>query len=300
MLTWRNVQTNYAQPDVMLGLDLGGIIERAVLANAIANEVTTDWVGQRWADTVTGGTDQVQRMLEDAKATGVSPFSELVQRFPSGRELRVEYTTVRLGGGAGLIAIGRSLEAVSGLRSRLIEGRETMERDFWKLRDVATRYRLQFDLSPQPLILIDDELELLEANPIALQVIGQAGIIDLDLAQRSLLRSTLARVREQGRAPGVLIRFSDNQTWLVRASIVSVEGVPAYLLQLAPAQCLDQGIASLQNPSDREAMRKAIEDQVAAVERRCVTSATRELARKHHASVRAAGASDDDEPSGSA
>ncbi len=291
------MSTNFAQPDITLGLDTGGLIRRAILANEIANEVATEWVGRRWADTVTSGTDEVHRMIEDAKAAGISPFRELVQRFPSGRELRIEYATVSLGADAGLIAVGRSLQAVSGLRSDLIEGRESMERDFWKLRDLATRYRLQFDLSREPMVLVDGDLKLIEANPIALEVVGHAGMVDLDPRQQGILRATLARVREQGRAPGVLIRFRDRQNWLVRASVESFDGVPAYLLRLTYVQDRVRDDASSSAP-DRAAMRKLIEAQVEAIERQCVAVASRAIARSHNAPQLRS--NDDDESSGSA
>ena len=59
--------------------------------------------------------------------------------------IRDRYTTVLLGGHAGLLAIGKSLQAVAELQSRLITAQQTMERDYWKLRDVETKYRLLFD-----------------------------------------------------------------------------------------------------------------------------------------------------------
>ena len=45
-------------------------------------------------------------------------------------------TTVRLGGKAGLIAIGRNLQAVAELQSRLIAAQQAMEQEYWKLREV--------------------------------------------------------------------------------------------------------------------------------------------------------------------
>lgn len=39
---------NFAQPDITLSLDSSGVIRQAVLANAMADEAVTSWVGQRW------------------------------------------------------------------------------------------------------------------------------------------------------------------------------------------------------------------------------------------------------------
>src|SRR5664279_3372524 len=97
-----------AQPDVTLLLDMDGVIREATLSGAISSEGVDGWLGRPWGDTVSDlGGEKVRRMLEDAKARGVSAFRQVTQRFPSGLELPVEYTTLMLGGRAGLIAIGK-------------------------------------------------------------------------------------------------------------------------------------------------------------------------------------------------
>ena len=144
-----------AQPDVTLHLDLGGVIQRVSLSDAVPGEGAQAWLGCPWAETVgnQGGGD-VQRMLEDARTKGVSAFRQLAQRFPGGLELPMEYAAVRLGGKAGLLAIGKNLQAVAELRSRLLVAQEAMERDFWKLRHVETRYRLLFDATNEAVLLL--------------------------------------------------------------------------------------------------------------------------------------------------
>ena len=117
-----------AQPDVTLLLDMDGVIREATLSKAIPDEMISTWLGRPFVETVvaTGG-DKVRRMVEDARASGISAFRQLTQRFPSGRELPMEYTTVLLGGRAGLLAIGKNLQAVAELQSRLIAAQQAME-----------------------------------------------------------------------------------------------------------------------------------------------------------------------------
>jgi transcriptional regulator PpsR len=163
-------------------------------------------------------------------------------------ELLLEYTTVRLGGKAGLIAIGRNLQAVAELQSRLIAAQQTMERDYWKLREVETRYRLLFTASNEAVLLIRAaDLRIVEANPAALRALGLApkrlesvagaGLLsELVPAERERLQATLARVREQGQAPGMLIHIGPARAaWLVRASLMKSGAGAVFLLQLAPA-----------------------------------------------------------------
>ena len=90
--------------------------------------------------------------------------------------LPIEYTAVRLGEDAGLIAIGRSLQAVTELQSRLVEAQQTMERDYWKLREVETRYRLLFGFSSDAVGSRPrrvNGLAIQDLNPAASRVLGR-------------------------------------------------------------------------------------------------------------------------------
>lgn len=237
-----------AQPDVTLLLDLDGVIRQVSLADGIPGEGLQALVGRSWAETVGDvGGDKIRRMIEDARASGVSGFRQVNQRFPNGLEMPVEYTTVRLGGKAGLMAIGKSLEAVAELQGRLVATQQALERDYWKLREVETRYRLLFNASSEAVLLVrSDNLRIVEANRAALQALdlaparreGPDGREFLDKvaeSDREALLAMLARVREQGQTPGILVHFgADRKPWLVRASLMSFDPGPVLMLQLAP------------------------------------------------------------------
>ena len=112
------------------------------------------WLGRPWVDTVgeVGG-ENVRRMVNDARSTGVSAFRQVAQRFPSGLELPIEYTAVRLGPGRPA-RDRQEPQAVAELQSRLIAAQQAMERDYWKLREIETRSRLLFDASNEAVLLI--------------------------------------------------------------------------------------------------------------------------------------------------
>ena len=238
-----------SQPDVTILLDLEGVIREVTFSSTIADENSETWLGRSWIETVEGpGTANVKRMVEDARATGISAFRQVTQRFPSGLELPMEYTTVLLGGRAGLLAIGKNLQAIAELQSRLITAQQTMERDYWKLREVETRYRLIFDASNDAVVLLKaSNLRILEANPAAMQALdlspqardGVAGrelIPELDPAERDSVQAMLLRVREQGKAPGIIVHLGrKRKPWTVRATLMTAEPGPVFLLQLAPA-----------------------------------------------------------------
>jgi transcriptional regulator PpsR len=168
-------RVSIAQPDITLKLDLDGVIRGASLSDAIPGEVLEGWVGRPWADTVGSvGGDRVRSMVQDARAAGVSGFHQFTQRFPSGLELPMEFTTVRLGGQAGLLAVGKNLQAVAEMQSRLIAAQQAREQDYWKLREIETRSRLLFDASSEAVVMVlADSLRVVEAGDT-----GCPGILD--------------------------------------------------------------------------------------------------------------------------
>ena len=231
-----------AQPDVTLTLDLGGVIRDVVLSNAVSDEPVSDWVGRPWVETVgETGSGKVMRMVEDARESGVSAYRQVTQRFPSGLEVPMEYTTVRLGGKAGLIAIGRNLHTVAELQARLIAAQQAMEQEYWKLREVETRYRLLFDASNEAVLLLKaDTLRVMEVNPAAIRGLGLSRgrelLPEMAPEEREVFQAMLQRVRQSGRAPGILLHLGPDQAaWLVRASLMTSEPGPLFLVQLASA-----------------------------------------------------------------
>lgn len=204
-------------------------------------EAVQPWLGRHWTETVTSvGTDQVRRMLSDATSAGVSAFGRVTQRFPSGLELPIEYTAVRLGKHGNLLAVGKSVQAVEQLQSRLVAAQRARERDYWKLRDVETRYRMLFDASTDAVVLLAmDTLHVLDANPAALRAFGftrdHEFLADFSPTDQDALRGLLQRARDQGRVPGILVHLgSAAEIWSARASLLPTEQGSVFLLQLNP------------------------------------------------------------------
>ena len=230
-----------SQPDVTLLLDLDGVIRGATLADGLPADGLEDWVGRAWVDTVVdGGGDKIKRMLQDARNSGVSAYRMVTQRFPNGLELPVEYSTIRLGGKGVLIAIGKNQQTVAELQNRLIAAQQAREQDYWKLREVETRYRLLFDTSNEAVLLVRaDGLKVVEANLAALRTLsltpGQDMLPALPSNEHDMFRTMLARVREQGRAPGIVVHLGDTrEAWTMRASMLNSEPGHVFLLQLFP------------------------------------------------------------------
>ncbi|EGV19617.1 transcriptional regulator PpsR [Thiocapsa marina] len=242
--------TNLAQPDVTIFLDHAGVIRRAALSPAFRGEALDAWVGRPWAETVDSfGSESLRSLVDDARDSGVSAFRQVNQIFPSGLRLPIEYTAVRLGGDAGLVAIGRSLQAVTELQTRLVEAQQTMERDYWKLREVETRYRLLFGSSSDAVILLRvTGLAIQDINPAASRALGGSTVARRPLVgkdfsgelvdgERDLFHAMLRRLDEQGSAPGILLHLGvERAAWMVRASRLASEAGSLYLLQLTATE----------------------------------------------------------------
>ena len=232
---------NFAQPDITLVLDEAGVIQKATLSNSVAGEGVGAWVGRPWTETVGLDTGEVQQIVADARASGVSAFRHVLQRFPSGLELPMEYTTIRVGGtGGGLLAMGKSLKVVAELQSRLVAAQQATEQEYWKLRDVETRCRLLFDASTEAVVMIGaEDFRVAEANPAAVRSLHMAPGWDflegLAEPEREVFLATLQQVREQGRAPGILMRLGpQREACTVRATLMASEPGLRYLLHITP------------------------------------------------------------------
>jgi transcriptional regulator PpsR len=116
-----------------------------------------------------------------------------------------------------------------------------MEQDYWKLREVETRYRLLFDASTEAVLLLTAEnLRIIEANPAAIRVLGLVPGRDLlpemSVEERGPFQAMLQRVRHSGRAPGTLLHIGPGRDgWTARASLMASDPGPIFMLQLAPA-----------------------------------------------------------------
>lgn len=238
------IGTNVPQPDITLHLDIDGVIRDATLSQAFPHEDLDHWIGRPWFETVSGvGSDKVKRLVEDARWLRVTGFRQINQRFPSGREILVEYATIRLGERDGLIAIGRNLQAVAELQARLVEAQQSMERKYWQLREVETRYRHLFDHADEPVLLVRAaNLRILEANPAAMRALraeggeGRVVLGEVAAEDREAFQAMLARARAHGKSTGILVRLGvHRELWLVRASLMNSDTGDLFLLQLARA-----------------------------------------------------------------
>jgi len=238
--------------DVALVLDREGVIrDVAVGAEDLKAEGYGRWLGQPWVETVTvESRPKVEALLEEAGSDTPPPWRHINHPSPGGGDLPVLYSAIKVGKTGPVVAVGRSLRAASILQQRLIEAQQSLERDFARMRQAETRFRLLFQTASEAILVVDAaSLVVTEANPAALRLLGNGGqgIVGRPLAEAFDERSatvvgTLAStVRAAGQADEVRVRSRAGQReFRLSAALFRVDGSSHLLARVAP---LDAGAA---------------------------------------------------------
>lgn len=157
----------------------GRIVDVAVSQGDLCSHGFADWVGEAWIDTMTvESRPKVLEMLADA-AGDAPPRWRQVNHPTAGGDVPVRYLVMALGDGGDkdgrLIAIGRDMRGVAAVQQRLLQTQQSLERDYIRLRQAETRYRLLFDMSSEPVLIVDAETRRVrEANPAAHRLLDAA------------------------------------------------------------------------------------------------------------------------------
>ena len=116
-----------------------------------------EWFGRPWLETVTEDSrPKVEALIRDAAARAAPRWRHINQVAAlGGASVPILFSAVRLGKADRAVAFGRDLRAVSALQQRLMEAQRSVERDYARLRQAETRYRLLFQMSPEPVLVLD-------------------------------------------------------------------------------------------------------------------------------------------------
>ncbi|WP_428981209.1 transcriptional regulator PpsR [Methylopila turkensis] len=198
-----------AAADVALVLDASGVVrDVAYSAPELPPEGIEDWVGALWLDLVTiESRSKVEALLRDAVAEGPTRPREVNHIVANGRDMPIRYSTIRMDDDGRILALGRDLRSVATLQQRLVETQLLLEREYSKIRNAETRYRLLFQLSTEAVLIVDEASErVVEANAAASKLIGETaqrtigrGLADLfDERSAQNVRRVIATARTLG------------------------------------------------------------------------------------------------------
>ena len=243
--------------DIALVIDERGIIQRVDqrACTPLASDAH-EWIGHRWADTVTTESrPKLERLMAEATAMCATKKREVNHTSRSGgASVPVAYTCIRLGARGPILAVGRDLGISAALQQRFLGVQQEMERNYSRARQSEARYRLLFQVATDAVMVVDGStLEIVEVNQSAcelfdltpVQVMGQTATFGFERASRTpvlaMLNAALAsgqsaetRAHLMGKASSASVtatpfRVADAQQLLVRIRATAALGSPSDL-----------------------------------------------------------------------
>jgi transcriptional regulator PpsR len=266
-----------AASDVALILDDDGVIrDLAFGSEDLLSEGYYDWIGKPWVATVTvESRPKVEALLRESRANAVPRWRHINHPSPQGPDLPMSYSAVALPPSTGVdrksvrsVVFGRDLRASSVLQQRLISSQQAMERDYWRLRHMETRYRSLFQTVGEAVLIVDAATgKVEEANPAAAALFGSVSLragwllgdsfeAPVDTRPEERVQAMLERVRATGRSEGVPARLSGRaEPVRVQASLFRQEKTAHLLVRVIQASVATREAAA----DDRDAVLRLVE-----------------------------------------
>jgi transcriptional regulator PpsR len=227
----------------------GTIRDIAFQSEELAGDLDTSasWIGTSLMSTVVADSRaKVTHLLADAAMHNSRPkWRHINHANADGRSVPVLYCAVQVGEDGRMVAFGRDLRAMSLLQQRLMMAQESLERDYSRMREVETRYRLLFQMSSEPVLILDTARHrVVEANPAARALFGArtdqaSGQALGEIFAHDTLDSVnahLGTVRADGRAEEFSARLARGGADVsVAASLFRQESTSFFLLRITQA-----------------------------------------------------------------
>jgi transcriptional regulator PpsR len=223
---------------------------------------TQNLIGRPWIETVTPESrPKIQALLKDALNMSEPRWRQVSHPTSSGESVPVQYSVLQIGMRGRVVAMGRSLRPLAQMQQQLLEAQRSMEREYSRLRQAETRHRLLFQVAAEAVIIVDaGSRKVVEANPAAIQLLGEAGkrLVGRALGDafavpsRRALDSLFGKVQAAGHAEDYPLRplFDGARAMRVSASLFHEGRSDFYLVRLLPGD-MDPDSAAQQRRKSR-------------------------------------------------
>jgi transcriptional regulator PpsR len=241
---------------VAAGADLAMIIDNAGIIRDVAvphgdptGGEAGGWLDKRWTDTVTRESrGKVEEMLKAAAAGSEGRWREINHPTPSGGSVSLKYMAVKAGDQGHVVALARDQRAVADLQQRLVVAQQTMERDYARLREAESRYRLLFHFTDEAILVVDaGSKKVADANPAANKLLGAvdsallgrtfASLFDAPSRDAAIALLAMAGGGAQSKARTDLT--ARGAVHSVMASLFRQERHGLFLIRLTPKQAVE-------------------------------------------------------------
>jgi len=165
-----------AAADVALLVDSRGVIrDVSIGSQEFAGLAHSDWIGRTWAETVTTESrPKVEALLQITGGSVAPQWRHINHASSEGSSIPVLYSTIQAGPKGQVLAIGRDLRQFAAVQQRLVAAQQSMQRDYVRLRQTETRYRMLFESISEPVLILDaSTLKVIEANPACGQLFAE-------------------------------------------------------------------------------------------------------------------------------
>ena len=245
-----------ASADVALILDDEGVIrDLAFGSEDLLREGYYEWLGKPWADTVTvESRPKVEALLRESRANAAPRWRHINHPSIDGADLPLSYSAITLPQQAGrgkpgprAVVFGRDLRANAAMQQRLVSAQQAMERDYWRLRHMETRYRSLFQVASEAVLILDAATgKLEEANPAAHALFGadaakpgwllaESFEVDADAKEGAGVHAMFGRVRATGHGETIKLRIGGRAGPVhVSASLFRQEKTAHLLVRVSP------------------------------------------------------------------
>lgn len=229
--------------DLSLVIDGDGIIRDVALGSDDDElKFALNWLGKPWLDTVTSESRPKIKDLLSSTDNGKRRWRQVNHTRDSEADLPVLYKAMPLGDNGDLIAVGRDLRPTARLQQRLLDAQHSLERDYARLHQAETRYRMLFNLAAEAILIVDaDSRRVVEANPAAAELLGRPvqqlinrgfprGFTD---SSTDAIEELLLTVRAAGRGEEISVRSSSSsQRFHLSAALMRRDESPYFLIRM--------------------------------------------------------------------
>ena len=155
--------------DVVLLLDKQGVV-RDVAGEAVSAGAIKKRIGEPWSDLVT--VESRPKIADMLAGKSVGRWRQVTHVRDTG-DVPIRYLVVPIGEDGDMIAIGRDERAAAMLQQQLLQVQQSLERDYLALRQAESRYRLLFDMTAEPMLVVEAATRRVrEINPAAKALLG--------------------------------------------------------------------------------------------------------------------------------
>jgi transcriptional regulator PpsR len=234
--------------DLTLVLDREGTVLEVSLGEGI--EPHAGWnslVGKQWVDTLAkDGPTKSEQFLREARDEPTNRSREFQQRAEGLGEIPFRFSAVPLDDQGHIVVLGRDLRAVTSLQQRMISTQQAMDREYGRLRQADTRYRVLFHACAEGVIIADANRRVVELNPAAESMLGESSNVFrgrtlqelFESSSRSSMLAMLAAVETGARPSEVQVRLQGRgapRELTLSGLLFRQAGAPMVLLRLLPS-----------------------------------------------------------------